>query len=53
MVESPKQVRGKRAAIKRIAPRGVNVYNPVFDVTEAELIKAIITEKRTSQLVKE
>ena len=28
-----------------IAPDGVNVYNPAFDVTPAELITAIITEK--------
>jgi methylthioribose-1-phosphate isomerase len=29
----------------RIAPEGVNVYNPAFDVTPHELITAIITEK--------
>ncbi|MBB6283732.1 S-methyl-5-thioribose-1-phosphate isomerase [Geobacillus subterraneus] len=29
----------------RIAPEGVNVYNPAFDVTPNELITAIITEK--------
>ncbi|MHB1605696.1 MAG: S-methyl-5-thioribose-1-phosphate isomerase [Leptospirales bacterium] len=29
----------------RIAPEGVLVYNPAFDVTPAELITAIITEK--------
>ncbi|MHC4621497.1 MAG: S-methyl-5-thioribose-1-phosphate isomerase [Planctomycetota bacterium] len=29
----------------QIAPEGVNVYNPAFDVTEASLITAIITEK--------
>jgi methylthioribose-1-phosphate isomerase len=29
---------------KRIAPKNVNVYNPAFDVTPAELISAIITE---------
>ncbi|MBN2071929.1 MAG: S-methyl-5-thioribose-1-phosphate isomerase [Candidatus Krumholzibacteriota bacterium] len=29
----------------RIAPEGVNVYNPAFDVTPASLITAIITEK--------
>ena len=28
----------------RTAPRGVRVYNPAFDVTPAELIRAIITE---------
>jgi methylthioribose-1-phosphate isomerase len=27
------------------APKGVNVFNPAFDVTPAELITAIITEK--------
>ncbi|MCX5635136.1 MAG: S-methyl-5-thioribose-1-phosphate isomerase [Planctomycetota bacterium] len=30
---------------KIIAPKGVDVYNPAFDVTEAALITAIITEK--------
>ena len=30
---------------RRIAPRGVEVYNPAFDVTPARLISAIITEK--------
>lgn len=30
---------------KRTAPVGVNVYNPAFDVTPAELITGIITEK--------
>ncbi|WP_027408386.1 S-methyl-5-thioribose-1-phosphate isomerase [Anoxybacteroides tepidamans] len=29
----------------RVAPEGVNVYNPAFDVTPHELITAIITEK--------
>jgi methylthioribose-1-phosphate isomerase len=29
---------------KRIAPKGVNVFNPAFDVTPAELVTAIITE---------
>jgi methylthioribose-1-phosphate isomerase len=29
----------------RIAPRGVKVYAPAFDVTPAELISAIITER--------
>lgn len=31
---------------KRIAPNEVSVYNPAFDVTDAELITAFITEKR-------
>jgi methylthioribose-1-phosphate isomerase len=30
---------------KRIAPQGVTVYNPAFDVTDAELVTALITEK--------
>jgi methylthioribose-1-phosphate isomerase len=30
---------------RRIAPEGVAVYNPAFDVTDAELITAIITER--------
>ncbi|MBN2374281.1 S-methyl-5-thioribose-1-phosphate isomerase [bacterium] len=30
---------------KRIAPEGIGVFNPAFDVTPARLISAIITEK--------
>jgi methylthioribose-1-phosphate isomerase len=30
---------------KKIAPKGVDVCNPAFDVTEAKDIAAIITEK--------
>jgi methylthioribose-1-phosphate isomerase len=30
---------------KRIAPAGVGVYNPAFDVTPAELIAGIITDR--------
>jgi len=30
---------------KQIAPEGVKVYNPAFDVTPHRLISAIITEK--------
>lgn len=30
---------------RQTAPDGVNVYNPAFDVTPAEYIRAIITEK--------
>ena len=30
---------------KFIAPKNVKVYNPAFDVTPAELISAIVTEK--------
>ena len=29
----------------RVAPEGVNVYNPAFDVTDADNITAIITDK--------
>jgi len=29
----------------KIAPKGIKVYNPAFDVTDAELIDAIITER--------
>ena len=30
---------------KRMAPAGVGVFNPAFDVTPHELITAIITER--------
>ncbi len=30
---------------RRIAPEGIDVYNPAFDVTPAELIAAIVTER--------
>jgi methylthioribose-1-phosphate isomerase len=30
---------------KRVAPDGVRVYNPAFDVTPARLVSAIVTEK--------
>ena len=30
---------------KPVAPKGVKVYNPAFDVTPAELLTGIITEK--------
>ena len=30
---------------KRIAPKGVRIFNPAFDVTPPTLITAIITEK--------
>ncbi len=36
---------------KRTAPLGVQVYNPAFDVTPADLITAIITEKGIIQPV--
>ena len=29
---------------KRMAPEGVKVYNPAFDVTDNELITGIVTE---------
>jgi methylthioribose-1-phosphate isomerase len=34
-----------KVAGKRVAPRGVRVFNPAFDVTPPHLITAIITEK--------
>ena len=36
---------------KRTAPDGIDVYNPAFDVTPAELIAAIITERGVIQPV--
>jgi len=30
---------------KQIAPKGVGTFNPAFDVTPAELVTAIITER--------
>ena len=30
---------------KRMAPEGVKVYNPAFDVTDHELITGVITER--------
>ncbi|GAJ13131.1 unnamed protein product, partial [marine sediment metagenome] len=30
---------------KKIAPEGVDIYNPAFDVTEAKNITAIITDR--------
>jgi methylthioribose-1-phosphate isomerase len=38
---------------KQTAPAGINVYNPAFDVTPAENIAAIITEKGLIQPVTE
>ena len=29
---------------KRMAPKGVKVFNPAFDVTDADLITGIVTE---------
>src|SRR5581483_6219117 len=36
---------------KQVAPDGVKVYNPAFDVTPAQLIAGIITEKGLLQPV--
>ncbi|HTU26424.1 MAG TPA: S-methyl-5-thioribose-1-phosphate isomerase [Pirellulales bacterium] len=36
---------------KQIAPEGIGVYNPAFDVTPAQLITAIITERGAIQPV--
>jgi methylthioribose-1-phosphate isomerase len=35
----------------RTAPAGANVYNPAFDVTPAELIAAIVTDRGVIQPV--
>jgi methylthioribose-1-phosphate isomerase len=37
---------------KRIVPEGVAVENPAFDVTPAELIDAIVTERGVIEPVK-
>jgi methylthioribose-1-phosphate isomerase len=34
---------------KQIAPRGVRVWNPAFDVTPHECVAAIITERGVAQ----
>lgn len=34
---------------KRVAPRGVRIFNPAFDVTPNRYIRAIITEKGVAQ----
>lgn len=56
-VEIPIELRDSReithAFGKQTAPSGVKVYNPAFDVTPAELISAIITEKGLIQPVNE
>jgi len=44
-IEQRKESEITEAFGKRTAPEGVPVYNPAFDVTPAELITAIITEK--------
>jgi methylthioribose-1-phosphate isomerase len=40
---APEEVAGYRG--QRWAPQGVNVRNPVFDVTPAELVSGLITER--------
>ena len=40
----PEEIRSKFYE-KPVAPEGVRCFNPSFDVTDAELITAIITEK--------
>jgi methylthioribose-1-phosphate isomerase len=30
---------------KPIAPEGINIFNPAFDVTDADFVTAFITEK--------
>ncbi len=40
---NPDEVTGSNS--QRIAPAGIRVFNPAFDVTPAELITAIITDK--------
>ena len=38
---------------RQTAPDGIDVYNPAFDVTPAELITAIITERGAIRSVTE
>jgi methylthioribose-1-phosphate isomerase len=40
---SPKEI--TEFAGRQVAPKGVEVFNPAFDVTPAELVSAIITER--------
>jgi methylthioribose-1-phosphate isomerase len=40
---SPKEI--SEFAGKQITPKGVSIYNPAFDVTPAELVTAIVTER--------
>ena len=30
---------------RRMAPEGIHVFNPAFDITDHDLVDAIITEK--------
>jgi len=47
--EIPIEERGAEEIVEisgnQIAPQGVPVYNPAFDVTPAELVTAIITDR--------
>jgi len=43
--ERPAEEVTEKFYIKRMAPEGVKVYNPAFDVTDASLITGIVTEK--------
>ncbi len=52
-IEQRKEAEITEAFGKRTAPEGVVVYNPAFDVTPAELITAIITEKGIIEPVNE
>ncbi len=40
---SPREI--AEFAGKQVTPKGVNIFNPAFDVTPAELVTAIITER--------
>lgn len=48
---SPEEVTHITAGERRVrlAPEGVQVYNPAFDVTPAELITALVTERGVAQ----
>ena len=39
------QAAGHALAGRRVAPKGIRVFNPAFDVTPARLVDAIITER--------
>lgn len=44
-IEERAQTEVTEFAGKRVAPSGVSAFNPAFDVTPAELVSAIITER--------
>lgn len=44
-IEQRQNIEVEQVFGKRIAPKGIKVLNPAFDVTPAKLISAIITEK--------